>query len=246
MTVPQIIRTPTVEAPTPDRVIGGLLDVADVHDGIAWHDPTSGFLSWNCLDVRPAPDLCDTTPDPASKTFDGPETITGVAFNAYLAGQCKPLSMMSEVRDNISRVFDLRETMIVETNFLTAVLNDADDAGTAGSALEALALLEEKMGQEYAGKPTIHVSPAIATVLLADKAIEESGGKFYTRLGSKVVIGRGYGPPGIWATGDVTLYRGTKEVAEAPDTTNNEAQVLVERMYVAYADCVAYKATIGP
>lgn len=244
MTV-QIVHGPIVEAPTPEKVEGGLLDVAEVHEGIAWHDPASGFLSWNCLDVRQAPDLCDTTPDPATKTFDGPTSVTGHRFNAYLAGQCKPLNMMSEVRENISRVFDLRETMIVETNFYADVLNAAADAGTVTNALDALALLEGKMGQDYAGKPVIHVSPGIATILLADKAIVEEGGKFYTRLGSKVVIGRGYGP-GIWATGEVTLYRGPKEVVEVPDTTNNAAQVLAERMYVAYADCVAYEATITP
>lgn len=240
MTQAQILRGPTTDAPTPARRTGGLLDVADIRSGIGWVLPQDMFVSWNCLDANSV-EVCgpDSTPQ---KTFEGPTLVDGVRFAVYLGGQCKPLG--ADVESNIDRVFDLRESRGVEKVFEVIVLGSGSVvAGTPVSAAHALALMENALGDAYAGVGTIHMSPLIATLLLQDQLIYEVGGKWYTHLGTKVVIGTGYTSSTLYGTGDVVVYEGTKDVNEAPDTTNNVVNVLAERAYVVVADCVVLKIT---
>ena len=244
MTVTQIGRGPLVDAPTPAKRTGGLLDVADVRDGIAWMgDGADMFTSWNCLDLSYT-EMCGTDQTP-SKTFAGPAVVDGSDFVAYLGGQCKPLSMRQEVQSNIARVFDLRESKGVEKAFEAAVLTGgvvppAVASGNTGP-VAALATMEQALAVGYAGVGTIHMSPALAVGLLAFDLLVESGGKFYTRLGTKVVVGAGYAMKAMYGTGDVVIFRSPSSVVEAPDTANNVTNVLAERAYVAVADCVVYK-----
>ena len=238
MTQDRVIRGPVVDAPTPVDRQGDLLDVADVREGLAWIQPVSMFTSWNCIDVS-AVDVCATDETPA-KTFDSPTLVDGVQFAVYLGGACKPLS--ADVEDNIARVFDLRESRGVEKQLEVRILGDGDQvSGTPVTAAHALAIMENALGDQYAGVGTIHMSPLLATLYLGEQLLVETGGKFYTRLGTKVVVGTGYTANNLYGTGDVTVYRSPKTLVPAPDMANNTTNVLAERSYVVVADCVSLK-----
>jgi hypothetical protein len=239
MTQAQLVRGPLVEAPTPDPHTGDLLDVAEVHEGLTWIQPTGMFTSWNCVDVN-AVDVCaaDTTP---SKTFGPPALVDGVRFAVYLGGACKPLS--ADVEGDVSQVFDLRESRGVEKQFEVRVLGPLGTvvSGTPVTTAHALAIMENALGDAYAGVGTIHMSPMLATLYLGQFLLVEKGGKFYTHLGTKVVVGTGYTSMNLYGTGDVTVYRSPKTLAPSPDMANNVTNVLAERTYVVVADCVYLK-----
>jgi hypothetical protein len=241
MTVTQIGRGPLVEAPTPAKRTGGLLDVADVRDGVGWLNSSDMFVSWNCIDLNYT-EMCAPDPTP-SKTFQGPTVVDGTDFVLYLGGQCKPLSERANVEANVSRVFDLRESRMVEQVFEGNVLQAGSSLGTVVSPADALSKMEEALAFFYAGVGTIHLGVRAASLLLDDRLLVEQGGKFYTHLGTKVVVGAGYTGLAMYGTGDVVIFRGPKQVVEAPNTAQNETNVLAERAYVAVADCVVYKIT---
>lgn len=238
MTV-QIIRGPLVEAPTPARRIGGLLDVAEVREGMAWMDGNDMFTSWNCNDMKTT-DVCATDQTPA-KTFIGPVVVDGTRFALYLGGQCKPLT--EEVESNIDRVFDLRESRGIERAFEVAVLGTGSDVGAATSAAAALGMMENALADQYAGVGTIHMSPLVATLLLQDALLTKDGNRFYTQLGTNVVVGSGYTSDVMYGSGDVVIYRGPKVLVDSPDMANNTVNVLAERAYVVVDDCIKLKIT---
>jgi hypothetical protein len=238
MTQAQVLRAALVEAPNPGNRGYELLDVADVHEGMAWIDQNDMFVSWNCLDVNSV-DVCapDTTP---AKTFGSPSLVDGAKFAVYLGGACKPVS--ADVESNIDRVFDLRESRGVEKQFETRILGTGTAVGGSPvSAAHALAMMENALGDSYAGLGTVHMSPLLATLLLQDQLLVDEGGKLFTRLGTKVVVGTGYTSANLYGSGDVTVFRSERVLVEAPDTTNNVVNVLAERAYVVVADCVALK-----
>ena len=238
MTQDRVIRGPVVDAPTPVDRQGDLLDVADVHEGLAWVQPQSMFTSWNCVDVN-AVDVCAADETPA-KTFESPTLVNGAQFAVYLGGACKPLS--SDVEDDVSRVFDLRESRGVEKQFEVRILGSGTAVTPAPvTTAHALAIMENALGDNYAGVGTIHMSPLLATLYLGEQLLVETGGKFYTKLGTKVVVGTGYTSNNLYGTGDVTVYRSAKTLVPAPDMANNVTNVLAERSYVVVADCVTLK-----
>jgi len=240
MTQTQIGRGPLIEAPTPTGRRGELLDVADVREGLAWLDPTDMFTSWNCTDISQT-EVCGTDQTPA-KTFDGPTLVDGVRFALYVGGQCKPLT--HDVEADLSRVFDLRESRGVEKWFEVLKLGEGTEAGPAVSAEHALALMENALGDLYAGLGTIHMSPYLASLIGGQ--LRENAGQFSTRQGTKVVVGTGYLSDSMYGTGDVTVYRSEKVIVDSPDMAQNTVNVLVERAYVVAADCGAIKISNIP
>jgi hypothetical protein len=243
MTV-QVFRGPTIDAPTPDPRRGTLLDVAEVREGVAWIDSNDVFVSWNCIEAKWT-EVCGVGDSTPAKTFDGPTMVDGADFVVYLGGQCKPLGADTEAQ--IDRVFDLRESRAVEKRFETLILgNGTAVSGTPVSAAHALAIMENALGDQYAGVGTIHMSPLMATLLLQNQMLVETGGRFTTTIGSKVVVGTGYSSTALYGTGDVVVFRGPKVHVPAPDTANNTVNMLVERAYVVVADCVSLKMTGVP
>jgi len=240
MTV-SIIRGPTIDAPTPARRTGGLLDVADVRDGIAWLSGSDEFLSWNCS--APGFTTICVPDDTPAKWFNDPLTMTGVDFVLFLGTQCRPLG--GDVGTQADRVYDLRESHGVEQAVEQGLLGDGTSLGTATSPTDALAKMEQELMVQYAGVGIIHVGAAIATVLLSKALIEQVGGKFFTKLGTRVSVG-GYTSGAMYGTGDVLIYRGSKESHESPDRTTNIHHGLAERAYVAFTDCVRLKITAIP
>lgn len=237
MTV-QIVTGPTVAAPHPAPHTGGLLDVAEIHEGMAWVDPEDMFVSWNC--AYPASvELCgtDETPD---KLFRDPKVVDGTRFAVYLGGLCKPLT--EDVLTEIDRVFALRESRQVEKNFEAAVLGVAPLlSGTPADAAHALAMMENALGDQYAGVGTIHMSPLIATLLFHDDLLIKVDGKYYTNLGTKVVVGVGYTSLAMYGSGDIQVWRSERILVEQPSTAQNTQVALAERAYIVAGDCVALR-----
>jgi hypothetical protein len=241
MTV-SIIRGPTIDVPTPARRTGGLLDVADVRDGIAWVSGTDEFLSWNCSDAG-ATTVCVPDDTPA-KWFNDPQTLDGIDFVLFLGTQCRPLG--GDMGAQADRVFDLREGKGVEANAEANLFSTGVSLGTAGGPTEALGKMERELAVQYAGVGIIHVDYATATVLLSKALIEQVGGKFFTKLGTRVAVGVGYTSGSMYGTGDVIIYRGDKMSNDSPDRTSNIHYGLAERGYVVFTDCVRLKITAIP
>lgn len=238
MTISQIGHGPSIDAPTPERRTGGLLDVAEIRNGVSWIDPNDMFLSWNCLDTS-ATVVCGPDPTP-TKTFSSPVVVDGAAFVAYLGLQCKPLGNLQNEAD---RVFDLAESRAVERGFETAVLSGGTSVGTAGTAADALGKIEQALAAGYVGTGIIHTSPAAATKLFANLLLVNNGGKFFTQLGTPVVVGAGYSATAMYGTGSVVLYRSERVSVSGPDMANNVMSALAERAYVAFTDCIRVKVT---
>lgn len=208
----------------------GILDHADVREGIANQRPGGMGLSYNCLDTAVPTELC---PEPTTpKNFERPSGIEGIEFAVYGGLNCKPFGFDEETGlSEIERVFGLQESRgieraLMETRFIAGP-DDDDGAGVdlrwpaatditpvsgAVSAKVGLALLEGYAASRYAGQPTLHLPYSVASFLAGDKIVEGQGGKLYSSLGAKVVAGIGYdfpnnGPAGTEpADGERWLY----------------------------------------
>lgn len=237
-----VVRPDVYQVPAPDPIQFNLLDVATVHDGMAWIDPIGLFDSFNC--IRPV--AVDWTCPPASKTLTpSPAWVDGTRFYVYVPATCKSVGYdQSEGERSVSDLFDRVESFAVEQRFQAAVLASAP-AVVAGTftPVNALALLEQDAATKYAGKPTIHMSRAIASLLTSQNVLDVVGSELRTKLGSKVAAGGGYASTSMWATGEVTVLRGDKIVQQALNQGTNEVVTMAERAYVAAGDC--YKAVVG-
>lgn len=144
---------------------------------------------------------------------------------------------------------------------------DADaevlESGDATSAVVALAWLEQYAGENYGGVATIHMTRAVASVLLTAYALEARDGKLYTRLGNLVIAGSGADYPGIpdgestedgetfmFATGTVVVTRGAVNTSPAVISTggeiDNEYSVLAERIVSVGYECFLAAAKVLP
>lgn len=181
-------------------------------------------------------------------------TATATPFTVYVMEQCRTVAQMSTAQARAVRVLNLNEEAGVEKELWTRIAAAATDiTGTVASPEVSLAMLEEAIGNQYAGQPTIHASINLASYLATKGAIEKVGNHMETKIGSEVVVGRGYprtGPGGVpavgseWlmASGTPIVERGTAMVkgpmiVQSP--LDNTQVVLAERVYVAGYDCTA-------
>lgn len=129
------------------------------------------------------------------------------------------------------------------------LLSDAADIGGSNlTASAALGLVEAKLldaNDHIGGAGTIYVSPAVFTRLT--DAVTEVDGQYVTKAtGSRVVIGNFaideiYGHPG-----EVDVYLGPIETAEAVNRSTNELVVQAERsVLAAWNPCAAVRQKVG-
>lgn len=199
---------------------GGILDHADVVEGIAHQNPRGLALTYNCLPTSVPTELC---PEPTTtKQFENPGLIEGFQFAVYGGLVCKPFSFDEEKGlAEIERVFLLKESRgveraLMETRFVAGpndaatgedpdprwpAATDITPTGGAVSAKVGMALLEGYAAGIYSGQPTLHLPYTVGSFLAGDKIIESQGGKFYTPLGAKVAVGAGYDFPNSGPTG---------------------------------------------
>jgi hypothetical protein len=207
------------------------------------------------------PPTTSTATVSVTKTFKVPGWMDGVRFAVYGGAKCKPVgSELGHSLSEVERAFLANESVGVERALMTQRLvgggtfpatTDLTPGATSLTPAEGLALLENYAAGMYAGVPTIHVSRGVGSLLFTQQAIERNGAQFFTKQGSKVASGGGYGntnlgPGGtpaaagtswMYATGEVVIARGDMISAASLDQATNEPVVLAERAYVAAVDC---------
>jgi hypothetical protein len=195
-----------------------------------------------------------------SKAFSAPAWVDGVRFAVYAGLLCKPYGFeMDEGLAEARRVFTARESVGVERALMETLLQGATDLTPGGGPVApevGLAILEGDAATAYAGVPTIHAPRSIGSLLMTRTAAHAEGGAFYTEQGAKLASGGGYNatnlsPAGVapaagtlwmYATGEVSVARGSVTANNPINQYSNEIHVLVERPYVAAIDC--YKSAV--
>lgn len=204
--------------PVVSPLTGGILDHADIKEGISWQNPRGLALTYNCLATTVPTELC---PEPTTpKEFENPGVIEGFQFAVYGGLVCKPFGFDETVaQSEIERVFALKESRGVERALMETrfVLGPDDDPGVGVenrwpaatditpvggvSAKVGLALLEAYAVSRYSGQPTLHLPYSVGALLAGEKTIEPVNGKFFTATGAKVAVGAGYEFPNSGPTG---------------------------------------------
>jgi hypothetical protein len=224
--------------------------------------PTSpAFIDDGSVTPSGAPPTVNTAVDRAVKTFGAPFYVDGARFSVYGGVECKAIGYDREMTAaDLATAFSAMESNGVESAFMDYIFTGAVDLTPAGGAVDVtlgVALLEEYAAMHYAGRATVHLTRALGTLLTTWQMIALSGDVLYTRQGNKVASGGGYSannksPAGAspaageawgYVTGAVTVRRNALvQVPPQIETSTNKVRTLVERLYVADADC--FKAAI--
>lgn len=275
----RIIQNSEVTRPSITPLTSSVLDHATVVDVASFglRNDEGLWPSYNCLDTLVPTPICPNPLTDVTKQFAFAEWQPGFAFAVYGAVQCMAVGLdVADQKSEVERVFHLNEGKGVEQALLwnRFVDSDSDSPVQWNGAVDitpsadiplsaALALLEGEAATLYAGVPTIHMPRAAASLL--NERIVWTGGKAYTRSGSKVAIGGGYdeaallhsGEWDLYATGEVYVERsetlsfhsyvlpgdGSGTGSDENGLPHNTSIALVERMYRAAVDCFAIKAT---
>lgn len=276
-----IIKGTEVTRPDTTPLTSTVLDHATVKtlEAFGWSNNEGLFPSYNCLDTSIPSEYCP----PAAEDAGGPapESVKLFANGAWQpafefaihgAVQCSPVGLdEADQEREVARVFEQNEGRGVEQAILAnrfvanAPLWTAPTVLTPGTAIDvriALAVLEGHAAYHYAGVPTLHL-PRAAASLLGERLVERDG-KFFTRLGSKVVIGGGYDQEGapdgtwdLWATGEVYVEKSTQldinsyvipgdgndPSSGGTGLADNTVLTLAEKMFRVAVDCYASKVT---
>lgn len=115
---------------------------------------------------------------------------------------------------------------------------------------EAIADLEQWIGENYGSLGVIHMSRQVATLLFKTGDLKSSGGRLYTPLGTPVVAGSGYESDRIVATPALFGYRSEAFNSSATpgdllDRNTNDLYAIAERLYLLGFDpCGLAEVTI--
>lgn len=195
------------------------------------------------------------------KTANGWDLVEGEPFVVYSASECNAVGGVGNARDRATRSLTIGEGRGVEEWLGDRLTAEAVDigTGTAVSLEVGLAALEQYVHCNYGGRGTIHVSRAVGSLLLSDRALDTDGTHLTTRLGNLVSAGcygtgTGVGAPPapsaeqyIYATGTVMLRRGPVWSVPDPvlDPMTNRLMALAERPYAGSWECFAVKIKVG-
>jgi hypothetical protein len=251
--------------------------------GITWIErcPTGDTTYDECLTVTGT----GAPPAPAAKTDNVDQNLRGATpFTLFAEFDCSPVGLAdaeSVARDALARV----EAAQLEAAFWTgtagtqqvvfphlaadtAVLDVqgivlqpvASTAITGVDVAHGLGILEDELGDCYAGQGVIHIPPsALPTFAAWDLAVERDG-RLYTPAGNLIVVGCGYtgsspagtlpaaGTTWIYATGAVFGYRSDvffTQVRDSLDRAENTLAMIAERTYVIGFECCLLAALIN-
>lgn len=250
-----------VDAPRLTPALGGLLAVADIVDST---DPHIGYgvewFSFACGPAGIAPGMCEVADGivvDAEKEFTGGDIVQAPPFAVYAGVVCdlfgRPYD--TQVRDRLTGGEDrvvakaFYEALLVGDNLGTAPVQVGTDAVTADNIVDVIAELEQYAGENYAGRPVLHMNKATATWgLAADVLYPSLDGTLVTGQGTPVANSPGYPDGVVFATGAVRMWRTPVQVHTVDDTAFNQAYALAERIYSVGTDCLlAYSGeTITP
>lgn len=197
----------------------------------------------------------------AVKTFGASSFQDAFSFAAYAGQVCKGIGYDEGSLAEVQATFEANESVAVEralmqqrfvqNGVIWAAPVDLTPAGGAVQPEVGLAILEGHASWNYAGSPTIHAPRSIGSLILARAAVERQGNVFLSKQGSKVASGGGYenpnqSPAGVaapagekwmYASGEVSVYRGPVEAHNQMNRDTNEVFSLVERQYTVAVDC---------
>lgn len=110
-----------------------------------------------------------------------------------------------------------------------------------------LAAGEQLLADNLRSQGVLHMNRLTASLLTEE--LVQTGGGLFTRLGTPVVAGGGYGPVdgdfGIIGTGPLVGVRGAVEVSTAVDRSINSVSIVLERTYSIGWDCSLVAAVLG-
>lgn len=192
---------------------------------------------------------------------DGLQYVVGDPITIYHLYGCRLVgveNVEAAAEERARRSLALGASRAVEEGFQTVIGTGAVDLSPATPVdpVKSLGILEQYAGENYGGRPVIHMDRLMATRLYEDGAIERNDGNLETGLGSLVVAGAGYNAdaalpsaPGagndwMYVTGNVRIWASKPLVkplvADTPFT--NEFKSLAEQIYVPTYEC--FKAAI--
>lgn len=232
----------TIETPTIEHWVGGLLAVATVlpmpnehyRNGVKFRSP-------DCGNVQQFTDTCAPFTGIAKvPTFPNPGTTTGVGpWPLYAYMNCKGYgdgslkAMLPEAEASLK----LGTPSAVETAFWhdalaqasSIVLNASSLAADAFSVAGGIAALEQYMRDKYAGRPTIHMEAGLSVYMADLKDLVMVNGVPQTIIGSNIAFYGGSpntSPGGVvapagytwmYATSQVTLWYSPIDIYPEPD-----------------------------
>lgn len=255
-----------VEVPQVEALPYGLLSAARVIDspdphlggGIEAYGNPCGPVSAATLPCPPP------EPEPDPKTITEFPILSADPLYLYMLVRCRLVGgRMDSARERALEAFQLAEGRGIEAGVmqtLLAVPGVVDLTGPAATdPATGLARLEGYAAANYGGRPVIHASRTISSILGTLGSISRQGTRLETVLGAHVAAGGGYeanfgpgteldpdpvpapdGESWMYATGQVTIFRGvadTKGPAITLNPNTNEYLVLTERPAAVVAEC---------
>lgn len=194
------------------------------------------------------PTVSTAGPAPAAaKVF---EKITGlnesVPFKIYRGVDVSILTFHGEGGAIVEKAFKNSESWTVERMIQTALLDtkavDLHPGSQNANPRDTLGALEQYARDNYSGKPVI-TGNAMALTYIYDLLVGEPG-NWTTKLGTPVVLAGGYGPLAqsdlgrarLYISGQINIWRGSVNVIDAPNLTDNRELALAEAQYAASVD----------
>lgn len=212
------------------------LDPSALTRGLNHRDPICGVS-------QPIPD------GGADKEFDERTYSAASVVTVYRGIEASTFDA-DDLESDVRGIKEEADTFAVERHLQTAILNEQAEVlggGTAVSAKEAVALLEQYAGERYAGVPYLHVN-RYGTVFVPHEDADDDG-SIRTKQGSIIVNGAGYGPVGpgaaeaaegqfwVYATGFVNLWSADVTDVSTVLHNQNRVHVLAERTYAMTVQC---------
>jgi hypothetical protein len=242
-----------IDAPVRESVRGGLLSVARVIDA-----PREAlYLGVKHIeeDTSPPVPVPGVGVDKSFDVFEDP--IESEPFTLYKGVE---YAMLLRDESDVARLFSAGETYGVEKALQAGPLNTlaTDLTPTAGTPVTnikyALGVLEQYAADRYSGLPLLHGNK-LAVSLMSDYITDEGNFKLFSKQGTPIANGGGYGSAGpdaagagaAWVniSGAVTIMRGPLDIYPASDLKANRALALAERTYVPVVDSFAAAILVG-
>jgi hypothetical protein len=240
-----------VDAPTVIPALGGLLAAATVIDSA---DPHIGYgvewFSFACGPAGIAPGMCEVADGvqvDAEKLFTGGEVVQAPPFAVYAGVVCDLFGRTydAEVRARLAggeeRVVGkaFYEALLVGDNTGLPGVQVGTTAVTKDTIVDVIAALEQYGGENYAGRPVLHMNKETATwAIAADVAMPSLDGTLVTGQGTPIANSPGYPDGVVFLTGEVRIWRTPVEVHTVDATGENQAYALAERIYAVGTDCL--------
>lgn len=228
-----------IEAPTRTPRAGGLSKVAEFRaneeignaEGLV-------YISDGCVFPRTEESRCFAAATVADKTFDGIETIDGIAT---------PFTIYAGVGCSINPDPDFFERARLQFNegrdrVLEEILGVWADGGTALDAGESvawsIAIVEQELDKSYLGRGVIIMSRLDAVLADAAGALKAGPDGFPVTVNGTPVLASGVIEPGtVYGTGAIAVEHTQTLEREAVDWETNNHYALAEAMFAFAVDC---------